>query len=91
MNSSAVQGATTAVALVEEGARVRAALASKRFDTLLRLFDFLLGQSLKDRPAGGLCRDRELYARLYPRNRNDGDAISPAGLTGSGMGGDRCG
>jgi len=47
MTSSAVQAARAAEALVKEGAHVRAALASKRSDTLLRLFDFLLDQSLK--------------------------------------------
>jgi len=48
-SSSAAGAATTVEALREEGGRVRVALAAGRSDTLLRLFDFLLDQSLEGR------------------------------------------
>jgi len=61
MTSSAARAATNGEALREEGARVRAALASKRSDTLLRLFDFLLDQSLK----GQQPNEREITSAIF--------------------------
>jgi hypothetical protein len=60
--SGARPGWTTARALAEEADRVRGTIESKRSDSLLRLFDFLLERSIEGNPP----KESEIADAIFP-------------------------